>query len=54
MFYRVIKKEDGLLSIYDFDELQDAICWVKQESALDENRMFPVEYEYEISEIGTI
>ena len=52
MFYRVIKKKDGLLWTYDFDELQDAVSWIEQESVLDQNCMIPVEYVYEIVEIG--
>lgn len=52
MFYRVVKSKDGQVWTYDFDDLQDAISWVKQESVLDENSMVPVDYEYDIVEIG--
>lgn len=51
MFYRVIKKKDDLLWTYDFDELQDAVNWIEQESVLDQNCVVPVEYMYEIVQI---
>jgi hypothetical protein len=52
MFYRVIKRKDGKYWTYDFDDLQDAISWVQSESVLDKNCMNPIEFEYDIVEIG--
>ena len=51
MFYRVVQSKNDQSAFYDFDDIEDARLWVRQEVSFDENSDNPVGYSYSICEI---
>jgi hypothetical protein len=51
MVYRVVRTENGSSRNYDFDDIEDAREWVRQEKDFDENGMSPKCGIYEIFEV---
>jgi hypothetical protein len=51
MVYRVIRTENGSSRNYDFDDIEDAREWVRQEKEYDEHCMDPKIGVYEIFEV---
>lgn len=51
MFYRVVQSKNDQSVFYDFDDVEDARLWVRQEISFDENSDNPVGYEYSIVEV---
>lgn len=51
MFYRVVRTKNNQSSVYDFDDIEDAKCWIREELSFDENSDNPVGYEYSIVEV---
>lgn len=51
MFYRVVRSKNDYSVPYDFDDIEDARLWVRQELSFDENSDNPVGYSYCIYEI---
>ena len=51
MVYRVIRTENGSSTTFDFDDIEDAHAWVRQEKEYDEHCIDPKIGIYEILEI---
>lgn len=51
MIYRVIKEGLNHHSTYDFDEIEDAQEWIRQELEFDENSDNPQLFKYSIVEV---
>lgn len=51
MVYRVIKEGLNHNSSYDFDDVEDAQAWIRQESEFDENSDNPQVFHYSIIEV---
>jgi len=51
MVYRVIRTENGSRTTFDFDDIEDAHEWVRQEKDFDENGVSPKIGIYEIFEV---
>jgi len=51
MFYRVVQSKNDQSVFYDFDDIEDARLWVRQELSFDENSDSPIGYSYSICEV---
>jgi len=51
MVYRVVRTENRSSITFDFDDIEDAREWVRQEKDFDENCMSPKIGIYEIFEV---
>lgn len=50
--YRVIRESLNESSVYDFDDIEDAREWVRQEMSFDENMQNPKTNHYSIIEVN--
>lgn len=51
MIYRVIRTEKGSSREYDFDDIEDAKEWIRQEVEFDQNCVIPKNGTYDLIEV---